>query len=51
MKAGGKHTNKIWSIASAKDTKLTVLCAALWLKTFVLFCGKKIRVHPMRFIL
>ena len=26
MKAGGKHTNKIWSIASAKNTKLIVLC-------------------------
>jgi hypothetical protein len=26
MKAGGKHTNNVWSIASAKNTKRTVLC-------------------------
>jgi len=26
MKAGGKRTNNVWSIASAKNTKLTVLC-------------------------
>jgi hypothetical protein len=25
MKAGGKHTNNVWSIASAKNTKLIAL--------------------------
>jgi len=36
MEAGGKHTNNVWSIASAKNTKLTVLCE---------LCGKKNSVN------
>jgi hypothetical protein len=48
MKAGGKRTNNVWSIAFAKNTKLTASLCSLWqkiLRVLRVLRGEKIRVN------